>query len=85
MIQKNLRAIIVLELLFPLTLLLFGAYHGVLQVLYRAGVIQDTSFLGIGYYTADEYIRAVYEKLEVRSRGSAIAKAVKEKLVPPQE
>ncbi|HUJ26789.1 MAG TPA: cbb3-type cytochrome c oxidase subunit I [Myxococcales bacterium] len=51
MIQKNLRAVIVLELLFPLTLLLFGAYHGVLQVLYRAGLIQDTSFLGIGYYT----------------------------------
>ena len=51
MIQKNLRAVIVLELLLPLTLLLFGAYHGVLQVLYRAGVIQDTSFLGLGYYT----------------------------------
>ena len=30
MIQKNLRAIIVLELLFPLTLFVFGAYHGVL-------------------------------------------------------
>lgn len=37
--------------------------------------------LGIGYYTADEYIRGVYEKLQVRSRGSAIAKAVKEGLV----
>ena len=37
--------------------------------------------LGIGYYTADEYIRSVYVKLQVRSRGSAIAKAVKEGLV----
>jgi DNA-binding NarL/FixJ family response regulator len=37
--------------------------------------------LGISYYTADEYIRSVYEKLQVRSRGSAIAKAVKEGLV----
>ncbi len=37
--------------------------------------------LGISYYTADEYIRSVYEKLQVRSRGSAIAKALKEGLV----
>ena len=62
MIQKNLRAIIVLELLFPLILLLFGAYHGVLQVFYRAGVIQETSFLGIGYYkglTAHGVINAI--------------------------
>ena len=62
MIQKNLRAIIVLELLFPLALLLFGAYHGVLQVFYRAGLIQETSFLGIGYYkglTAHGVINAI--------------------------
>ena len=39
---------------------------------------------GIGFYTADEYIRGVYEKLQVKSRGSAIAKALKERLVPPQ-
>jgi len=61
-IQKNLRAIIVLELLFPLALLLFGAYHGVLQVLYRAGVIRENSFLGIGYYeglTAHGVINAI--------------------------
>lgn len=37
--------------------------------------------LGISYYTADEYIRSVYEKLQVRSRGSAIAKALKEGIV----
>jgi len=61
-IQKNLRPIIVLELLFPLSLLLFGAYHGVLQVFYRAGVIQENSFLGIGYYkglTAHGVINAI--------------------------
>lgn len=42
---------------------------------------QAAGELGIGYYTADEYIRSVYEKLQVRSRGGAIAKAVKERLV----
>ena len=62
MIQKNLRAIILVELLFPLALLLFGAYHGVLQVFYRAGVIQNTEFLGIGYFrglTAHGVINAI--------------------------
>jgi DNA-binding NarL/FixJ family response regulator len=39
--------------------------------------------LEISYYTADEHIRGVYEKLQVRSRGSAVAKAVQEGLVPP--
>ena len=38
------------------------------------GTIKDAAAqLGIGYYTADEYIRSVYIKLQVRSRGSAIA------------
>jgi DNA-binding CsgD family transcriptional regulator len=46
---------------------------------------QAAAELEIGYYTADEYIRSVYEKLQVRSRGSAIAKAVNERLVPPKE
>lgn len=38
------------ELLIPLLLLLFGIYHGVLQVMYRAGVIRASSFAGIDYY-----------------------------------
>ncbi|MGE5049620.1 MAG: cbb3-type cytochrome c oxidase subunit I, partial [Deltaproteobacteria bacterium] len=62
MIQRNLRAIILVELLLPLALTVFGVYHGVLQVLYRAGVIQDISFLGIGYYqglTAHGVINAI--------------------------
>jgi DNA-binding NarL/FixJ family response regulator len=36
---------------------------------------------GISYYTVDEYIRRVYEKLHVNTRGGAVAKAVQEKLV----
>ncbi len=48
--QKSLRTIILIELLLPLAMLVFGAYHGVLQVLYRAGTIRATSFAGIDYY-----------------------------------
>lgn len=54
----------------------------ILELLVQGHTIkQAAGELGIGYYTADEYIRSVYEKLQVRSRGGAIAKAVKEKLV----
>ena len=54
----------------------------ILQLLVNGSTIKDAAaHLGIGYYTADEYIRSVYMKLQVRSRGSAIAKAVKEGLV----
>jgi len=49
-LQPPLQKIVLLELLVPLALLIFGSYHGVLQVLYRAGVIRATSFLGIEYY-----------------------------------
>lgn len=54
----------------------------ILKLLVTGSTIKDAAAqLGIGYYTADEYIRSVYVKLQVRSRGSAIAKAVKEGLV----
>jgi DNA-binding NarL/FixJ family response regulator len=54
----------------------------ILQLLVQGHTIkQAAADLNIGYYTADEYIRSVYEKLQVRSRGSAIAKAVNERLV----
>lgn len=56
--------------------------HDILQLLVQGHTIKEAaSQLGIGYYTADEYIRSVYEKLQVRSRGSAIAKAIHERLV----
>lgn len=54
----------------------------ILKLLVTGSTIKDAAAqLGIGYYTADEYIRSVYGKLQVRSRGSAIAKAVKEGIV----
>lgn len=57
----------------------------ILQVLVEGKTIKEAAAaLKIGYYTADEYIRSVYEKLQVRSRSSAVAKAVSEGLVPPR-
>ena len=34
----------------PMTLFILGAYNGVMQTLYRAGVIRDTAVAGINYY-----------------------------------
>src|SRR5439155_21190548 len=62
MIRRELRPVILIELLLPIVLLIFGAYHGVLQTLYRSGVIQDISFHGINYYqglTAHGVINAI--------------------------
>lgn len=53
-----------------------------LQLLVQGHTIKQTAAtLGISFYTADQYIRGIYEKLQVKSRGSAVAKAVKERLV----
>lgn len=49
-LQTSLKRIVLAELLIPLTLFVFGAYHGVLQVLYLSGVLRRTSFAGIDYY-----------------------------------
>jgi DNA-binding NarL/FixJ family response regulator len=58
----------------------------ILQLLVQGHTTKEAAAqLGIGYYTADEYIRTVYEKLQVRSRGSAVAKAVREGLVEKRD
>ncbi len=44
------RAVVVLLIIIPTVLLVLGIYHGLLQVLYRAGVVRSTAVLGIGYY-----------------------------------
>src|SRR5664279_6017688 len=61
-LQPNLRRIILAELLVPLALFIFGAYHGVLQTMYLSGVIRATSVAGIDYYqglTAHGVINAI--------------------------
>lgn len=65
---------------------LTGREIEILQFLVEGETIKAAaSKMGIGYYTADEYIRSVYEKLHVHSRGNAIAKAVNENLVAPKK
>ena len=49
-IESGLKKIILFEVTFPMVLLLLGIGTGLLQVLYRAGIIRAQSFLGINYY-----------------------------------
>ncbi len=61
-IQKELKLPILIQLLVPLALLVFGIYHGLIQTMFRAGIIKANSFLGIEYYqglTAHGVINAV--------------------------
>ena len=49
-IEPPLRTIILTEIALPMVLLVLGIVTGLLQVLYRAGIIRSESFLGISYY-----------------------------------
>jgi cytochrome c oxidase subunit 1 len=49
-IDKTTKIILLIELIFPIVLLTLGIYNGLLQTLYRSGVIKNNSFLGIEYY-----------------------------------
>ena len=44
------RILMTIEVVLPLVLLILGIYHGFVQALYRAGIIQSADFLGLGYY-----------------------------------
>jgi cytochrome c oxidase subunit 1 len=44
------RAAVLVLLVLPTVLLVLAGYHGLLQVLYRAGLIRSASFLGLQYY-----------------------------------
>ena len=41
---------ILIEIIFPIVLLILGIYHGLMQVLYRAGMIRSSQFLGLSYF-----------------------------------
>lgn len=61
-LKKATKNIVLFQIIFPIILLIFGIYHGLLQVLYRAGLIRESSFLGIEYYqglTAHGIINAI--------------------------
>jgi cytochrome c oxidase subunit 1 len=49
-LSKPIRNIILIELFVPVLLLTVGIYHGLMQVIYRAGVIHQSSFAKIDYY-----------------------------------
>jgi len=49
-IEPGLRKMILIEIIFPMVLLVLGIYHGLLQVLYRAGIIRADKFLGLSYF-----------------------------------
>ncbi|GAA4312481.1 cbb3-type cytochrome c oxidase subunit I [Compostibacter hankyongensis] len=49
-ISRSLKSIILIELLVPVTLLVIGIYHGLMQTLYRAGMIHRASTARLDYY-----------------------------------
>jgi len=49
-ISKSLQRVLIVGLTMPVTLFILGAYNGVMQTLYRAGVINDSAVAGINYY-----------------------------------
>lgn len=49
-ITKTFKRIIFLELAIPVALLTIGIYHGLMQTIYRAGVLHQTSFAKLDYY-----------------------------------
>ena len=49
-IEPGLRRMILIELIFPMVLLILGIYHGLMQVLYRSGIIRRREFLDLEYF-----------------------------------
>ena len=41
--------------------------------------------LGLSYHTVDNHLRSIYTKLQVHTRGGAVAKAVSERLLSPAQ
>ncbi len=49
-IDNSYKKLILWELIIPISLLILGIWQGLLQVLFRAGVIQSNTFAGLEYY-----------------------------------
>lgn len=49
-ISKSLKINLILTLFVPITVLILGIYHGLMQTLYRAGIIVSNSMFGLEYY-----------------------------------
>jgi cytochrome c oxidase subunit 1 len=48
--EKSLGKVLVWMIVFPSILIVLGIYHGLMQTLFRAGIIRDSGFLGLDYY-----------------------------------
>src|SRR5664279_5756953 len=49
-IEPSLKRMILIELVFPMVLLILGIYHGLMQTLYRAGIIRSREMFGLEYF-----------------------------------
>lgn len=49
-VTKTFKRIIFLELAIPVALLTIGIYHGLMQTIYRAGVLHEAGFAKLNYY-----------------------------------
>src|SRR5918995_487799 len=49
-ISDSLKRLIYWELGIPVTLLIIGIYHGLMQTIYRSGVIHESNFAKLDYY-----------------------------------
>lgn len=49
-VSKTFKRIIFLELSIPVALLIIGIYHGLMQTIYRAGVLHQASYAKLDYY-----------------------------------
>src|SRR5690349_4160703 len=49
-VSKSFKRLIYWELGIPITLLIIGIYHGLMQTVYRSGLISQSSFAHIDYY-----------------------------------
>ena len=49
-INKSFKWLLVLLLSIPLVLLTLGIYHGLMQTLYRSGMISQTAFAALDFY-----------------------------------
>lgn len=49
-ISSSLKNVILIEISIPIVLLLLGVYHGILQVIYRSGLLSQSAYAGLDYY-----------------------------------
>ena len=49
-VSKSYKNTILVTLFFPMTLFILGIYNGLMQVLYRSGILSQASFLKLNYY-----------------------------------